>query len=228
MLESEVLNRLFLTVAILGLVVISFTVGTSFAPGKEANSAGETSFKIDLPEGTQLTGSEGDVKGDQETQLTFETEPSLTSYSTYIYEPDYSQLIGNLKGENQYIKNDRGLDWYNSEKTKIEEEHNNKSQSLFKYYIDIIQHYEFLISQASSSSEAEIYTQKSKEAADEYEAAKQRENADYQGELTNLESKWQWFQSRLQTIQELIKRLEAGNKPDNDFWNLYYQYPPQY
>lgn len=117
------------------------------------------------------------------------------------------------------------MSWYEAERTKIEEEHSNRNQNLFKYYIDIINHYEFLISQCGDCSEAAVYKQKAQEAADEFDVKRQQEELRYQQELATLESQWNSFQARLQTVQKLIGQLEAGQEPDDAFWSLCYQFP---
>jgi len=129
------------------------------------------------------------------------------------------------KREKQYIETYRGMSWYEAERTKIEEEHSNRNQNLFKYYIDIINHYEFLISQCGDCSEAAVYKQKAQEAADEFDVKRQQEELRYQQELATLESQWNSFQARLQTVQKLIGQLEAGQEPDDAFWSLCYQFP---
>ena len=114
---------------------------------------------------------------------------------------------------------------YRHPEPKIEEEHNNRSQFLFKYYIDIINHYEFLISQCGDCSEAAVYKQKAQEAAGEFDMKRQSEDERYQKEVAALEVQWNSFQNRLQAVQKLIKQLEAGEEPDEAFWSSYYQLP---
>jgi hypothetical protein len=117
------------------------------------------------------------------------------------------------------------VSWYEAEKTKIEEEHNNRSQYLFKYYIDIINHYEFLISQCGACQQAQVYEEKSREVATEFDLKKQAEEIRYQKELADLESRWGSLQARLQTVQKLIEQLKEGEEPDDTFWSSYYQLP---
>ena len=201
---------------ILGLCFISFEIGSLVEKSNLSPSSDQA---------VQLKDSEDGVKGAQVTQLMIEPDPGSTNSINYIYLTDYSYLINNLKREKQYIETYRGSPWYESEKTKIEEDHNNRSQSLFKYYIDIINHYEFLISQCGDCNEAEYLTQKTQEAAAEYETAKQQEETRYQQELNSIESTRSSFETRLQTVQKLIDYLESGKEPDSNFWDFYDQSP---
>jgi len=219
--SQEIYNRIRSGVTILfmvGIAFISFKIGTLV--GKEGFTPADDSIKsIQLED-----GQVGSVK-DVQAQLTIDPETPSTTYSKYIYEPDYSALLISLKREKNYLETYRGVSWYEAEKTQIEEEHNNRSQYLFKYYIDIINHYEFLISQCGDPQQAQVYEEKAQEVAAEFDVKKQAEETLYQQELADLESRWGSFQARLQTVQKLIKQLEADEEPDEAFWSFYYQLP---
>jgi hypothetical protein len=132
--------------------------------------------------------------------------------------PDNSYLISYLTGK-KFSFDSKNENWYNTQKASLDSTHQNNLNAIQATYQDEVNS---CIMQYGSSSAAEACAQY---AQSRNQQSRTTEINRYNQQVAQLNNEWDNYKTWSGIIQNLIDYLKAGNKPDANFYDLYYKIP---